>query len=141
MAELGAIRAAICALYDDVPTLSTYPYQPGTVPNLPALVVVPTNATFATPMQAGRGQDVYTFDLTGLVAFGDAKVAQDELDELIISESGVIRSRIAASPHLGLGNRTTAWVDGMSAYGITVGDQQEMQNLGATLRLTVRTTG
>lgn len=140
MAELGVIRAAICGLFDGVPTLSTYPYQPGTVPNLPALIVVPTNATFATPMQAGRGQDVYSFDLTGLVAFGDAEVAQDALDELI-SESGLIRSRIAANPHLGLGNRTTAWVDGMSAYGITVGDQQEMQNLGATLRLTVRTTG
>jgi hypothetical protein len=140
MAEVGAIRSAVCALFDDVPDLSTYPYQPGTVPNLPALVVVPTNATFATPMQSRRGQDVYAFDLTALVAFGDAAVAQDALDELI-SETGPVRSRIAANPHLGLGNRTTAWVDGMSAYGITVGDQQEMQNLGATLRLTVRTTG
>jgi hypothetical protein len=140
MAELGAIRAAVCALFDDVPDLSTYPYQPASVPNLPALIVVPTDASFATPMQAGRGQDMYGFSLTALVAFGDAAVAQDALDELI-SESGLIRSRIAANPHLGLGNRTTAWVDGMSAYGITVGDQQEMQNLGATLRLTVRTTG
>ena len=140
MAELGAIRAAVCALFDDVPDLSTYPYQPASVPNLPALIVVLTDASFATPMQAGRGQDMYGFSLTALVAFGDAAVAQDALDELI-SESGLIRSRIAANPHLGLGNRTTAWVDGMSAYGITVGDQQEMQNLGATLRLTVRTTG
>lgn len=140
MAELGVIRAAVCALFDDVPDLSTYPYQPAFVPNLPALVVVPADAIFATPMQAGRGQDVWQFSLTALVPFGDAQVAQDELDELI-SESGPIRSRIAATPHLGLGNRTTAWVDGMSAYGITVGDQQEMQNLGATLRLTVRTTG
>lgn len=140
MAEIGAVRAAICALFDDVPDLSAYPYQPAVVPNLPALVVVPTDATFRTPMQAGRGQDVWQFSLTVLVAFGDAAVAQDELDELI-SETGPVRSRIAANPHLGLGNRTTAWVDGMSAYGITVGDQQEMQNLGATLRLTVRTTG
>ncbi len=140
MAELGVIRAAICGLFDDVPDLSTYPYQPGAVPNLPALIVVPTDASFGTGLQNRRGQDVYGFSLTALVAFGDAEVAQDALDELI-SESGLIRSRIAANPHLGLGNRTTAWVDGMSAYGITVGDQQEMQNLGATLRLTVRTTG
>ena len=140
MAELGVIRAAVTALFGDIADLSTYAYQPAAVPNLPALIVVPTDASFATPMQAGRGQDVYGFSLTALVAFGDAAVAQDALDELI-SESGPVRSRIAASPHLGLGNGTTAWVDGMSAYGITVGDQQELQNLGATLRLTVRTTG
>lgn len=140
MAELSVIRAAVCALFDDVPDLSTYPYQPAVVPNLPALVVVPTDASFGTAMQNRRGQDVYGFDLTVLVPFGDAAVAQAALDELI-SESGPIRSRIAAAPHLGLGNRTSAWVDGMSAYGITIGDQQEMQNLGATLRLTVRTTG
>lgn len=140
MAGVGAIRAAVCALFDDVPNLSTYDYQPAVVPNLPALIVVPTDASFATPMQAGRGQDVYGFDLTALVAFGDAKVAQDALDELI-SESGPVRSRITADPHLGLGFGTTAWVESMTAYGITVGDQQEMQNLGATLRLTVRTTG
>lgn len=140
MAELSVIRAAVCALFDDVPDLSTYPYQPAVVPNLPALVVVPTDASFGTAMQNRRGQDVYGFDLTVLVPFGDAAAAQAALDELI-SESGPIRSRIAAAPHLGLGNRTSAWVDGMSAYGITIGDQQEMQNLGATLRLTVRTTG
>lgn len=140
MAEIGAIRAAITALFDDVPDLSTYPYQPASVPNLPALVVVPTDATFGTGMQNRRGQDVYGFDLTALVAFGDAAVAQDALDELV-SASGPVRSRIAANPHLGLGNQTTAWIEAMTAYGVTVGDQQEMQNLGATLRLTVRTTG
>ncbi|MBD2900762.1 hypothetical protein amrb99_97710 [Actinomadura sp. RB99] len=139
MSGLGEIRTALAALLDDVEGLSAYAYRPASVPNLPAAVISPSSAEYATPMQARRGQDIYQFDVLVLVPFVDAEVAQATLDELI-SADGPIRAALAASPHLGPGYGTTAYATALADYGVTIGGADEQQNLGATLRVTVRTT-
>jgi hypothetical protein len=109
------------------------------VSNLPAIVVQPADATF--PLQAGRADDVWQFDLVVMTSFGDAVLGQDQLDTYL-SASGAtsIRQIIMRHPQLDRTDVMNAYVSGFSDYGARF-SMAAVDNVGCKVRLTVQTTG
>lgn len=143
MASLPEIRQALYDVLSGIDDLSVYVTTPETNPNYPALLIQPATATFTSTRALNGGQDVYEFDLVVLVSAADLDVAQYSLDEYLVASGDLsIRSLIDANQTLGLNDnlRTTAWVDRMESYGITLSRDPEVRDFGATLRLLVRTT-
>lgn len=141
MAAIPQIRACLKAVLDQLAdtTVTVLDRRPGTVPILPALWPQPATADYAST-QAGRGQDVYQWEIVAAVSMADLDLAQERLDGLLADGPGTVRDLIRADRTLGLTDGTTVWVEGMT-YGVAPFPGQEQDVLGAALRLTVRTTG
>ena len=142
MASPLEIREGIASVLRGVPGLTVVTVQPETVPaTLPAVIVTPAFASFSE-IQAGRGQDVWEWDLLVLTSGADSGVGQSELDEMLTADGPrSIRAAIRATPDLRLGPRTTAWVDRLEDYGPRSSGGEYTRLMGATLRLIVRTSG
>jgi hypothetical protein len=145
MASLPELRTALYDILSTVDDLTVYTFTSETNPNYPALLIQPATATFTTQLARNTGQDVYEFDLVILVSGADLQVAQDSLDAyLALSGPNSIRQLINENPKLGLVgdlSRTTARIDRMESYGITLSRDVGVRDFGAVLRLIVRTTG
>lgn len=144
MASISELRQAIYdTLLDPDDDLSVLTTTPETNPNYPAVIIQPVTTSFTTRQALNGGQDVFEWDLVILVSGADLEVAQLALDEYL-ARSGPrsIRQRIRDRQDLGLDdkNRTSAWVDRMESYGITLSRDPEVRDFGAVLRLIVRTT-
>ncbi len=114
--------------------------SPASTPVLPAVVLQPATPAEFAAKPAGRAMTTYPWNLLVLVSGAESEVAEPALDALVAID-GPIRAPFAADPHLGLGHGTTAWIDSMD-YGIgNPWSQQDLDVLGASLRLVVRTTG
>jgi hypothetical protein len=144
MASISEQRQAIYdTLNDPSDDLTVLTTTPGTNPNYPALIIQPVTASFTTRQALKGGQDVFEWDLVILVSGADLGVAQLALDEYLAgSGPRSIRQRIRERKDLGLDdmNRTSAWVDRMESYGISLSSAPEERDFGAVLRLIVRTT-
>lgn len=138
MSSVKQIRSAVkSTLETAIPDLFAYNNVPE-VTNVPAAVVEPATADFLVAM--GRGADTWEFEVTVLVSYADADVAQDQLDDYVNGAGDKsIRQAIFANRSLGLPD-VTAHIAGMSDYGATyqVGD---IDYLGAILRLVATTSG
>lgn len=143
MASLTEIRARVrivLAEAADTAGLTVATLTPASTPVLPAVVLQPAEGIEFAARPAGRGMTTYPWNLLVLVSGAELEVAEPALDELVAAD-GPIRASFAADPHLGLGGGTTAWIDSMD-YGIgNPWAQQDLDVLGASLRLIVRTTG
>lgn len=138
MASLTAIRTGLkTTVTAAVPSLFGYDVVPE-VTNLPAIVVMPTAVDFEVAM--GRGWDTYEFDLIVLVSRRDDALAQKELDTFVTGAGSTsIRQAIFNARTLGLAD-TDAHVSGMDRYSATF-DVGDIDNIGAVLKVSVRTTG
>lgn len=137
MPSLKTIRTAVKTTLDAaIPDLFSYNNVPE-VTNTPAAVVRPDTSDFQVSM--GRGTDTWEFEVLVLVPYGEADVAQDQLDDYVNGFGAKsIRQAIFTNRALGLTD-VSAHIAGMSDYGpVQVGD---IEYLGATLRLVVHTTG
>ncbi len=144
MATLAEQRQAIYdTLFDPGDDLSVYTTTPETNPNYPAVLIQLATSVFTNIQARNGGQDTYEWDLVILVSGADLDVAQEQLDEYLATSGPLsIRQRIRENPALGIADnaRTTAWVDRMESYGITLSRDPEVRDFGAVLRLLVRTT-
>ena len=139
MASFVEIREAIRAvLAVELPNVHVYATVVE-VANVPAIVVQPADATF--PVQVGRANDVWQFDLVVMTSFGDAEVGQNQLDAYL-SASGPtsIRQIIMRHPLLDRADVMTAYVSGFSDYGARF-SMAAIDHIGCKVRLTVQTTG
>lgn len=130
-----AIKTILAGALEDV---HLYDQVPETA-NLPAIVVQPADATF--PFTAARAEDEWQFDLVVMTSFGDAGLAQDQLD-VFLSGSGPksIRQIFMLNKQLGRDDVLAAYVAGMSDYGANF-TMAAVENIGCKLRVVVATTG
>lgn len=138
MASFSEIRDAIKAvLAVELPEIFLYATVPEAV-NLPAVVVAPAEAEF--PLEMGRATDVWQFDLIVMTSFGDAELAQNQLDAYL-SGGGVssIRQALMRNRQLGRLDVMTAYVSGMSDYGTNY-TMAAVENIACKLRVIVKTT-
>lgn len=139
MASFAELRTAVkTVLADTLNGVHLYDKVPENA-NLPAIVVQPAESTF--PLTLGRANDEWQFDLIVMTAFGDAVLAQDNLD-VFLSGAGSrsIRQIIMRNRQLGRGDVVAAYVAGMSDYGANF-TMAGVDNIGCRLRLIVTTTG
>jgi hypothetical protein len=139
---LGELREAIATTIGTaIPVLSTYPKIPDTV-NLPAVVVVPTVATFG--FSKADPDDLWPFHLQVLVSKADIGIGQDSLDAFISSGGpSSIREAVMRISNLGIegaGPSVRAHVTDMSNYGGTF-EAAGVAHIGATLGLLVTIRG
>lgn len=143
---MASIRDIKNGIYDTLTLagldVSVYRHQPATSPNYPAVVVQPAATDYTSITARKGGQDVYEFDLIVLVSGAELDVAQEALDDYLDPTGDLsIRALFEANRTLGLDdNRTVAWIDRMSEYGVSLSRDPDIQDLGAVLRLIVRTT-
>lgn len=139
MATFAELRDAIVStLGDALPGVHLYAKVPERT-NLPAIVVQPAEATF--PFTMGAAQDEWQFDLVVMTSFGDAGLAQDQLDTFL-SGSGTtsLRHIFMRNKQLGRNDVLAAYVSGMSDYGSNF-TMAGVENIGCKLRVIVATTG
>jgi hypothetical protein len=142
MASLQDIRDGIAAVVTGaIPGISVYADVPS-VNQVPAMVVMPSPKPSATFDGAfGRGLDTWYFDLYVLVPDNEATSAQTLLDSYLTGNGPQsLRLAFYNTPGLGLDDDTDAMATGIEGYGgkfVTAGIQQ----VGAVLKLTVRTPG
>lgn len=139
MASFAELRDAIIAVLNDaLQGVSLYAKVPDRA-NLPAIVVQPAESTF--PLTMGRAEDEWQFDLVVMVSYGDAALAQDQLDTFL-SGGGPTSIRQIFMRNRGLGRTdvTSAYVAGMSDYGANF-TMAGVDNIGCRLRVIVATTG
>lgn len=142
MASPAEIREGIASVLSTIPDLTVITVQPETPPaTLPAAIVTPAFATFGS-RPAGRGQNVWEWDILILTSGADSGVGQAVLDEFLV-DSGPksIVDAFRRNPRMGLDVRTTAWVDRLESYGPRAQAGEYTRLMGAVLRLIVRTTG
>jgi|SRR4051812_17181133 hypothetical protein len=142
MATFAELRDAIIAVLDDAlpeeQGVSLYAKVADRA-NLPAIVVQPAEATF--PFTMGRAEDEWQFDLNVMVSFGDAELAQDQLDGFLSGSGPLsIRQIFMRNKTLGRADVMAAYVAGMSDYGANF-TMAGVENIGCKLRLVVATTG
>ena len=144
MASLKRIRNALSELIaGTIEDVSTYPYIVAN-PNLPALVVSPTDIDFAKAF--GRGNDVHLLDVYLLFPLADYTVSQVGLDDYVTGAGDKsIRQLVFNNKTLGLVDANgqddaMAWVKAMTGYG---GQFQAagVPHLGARLIVEVHTSG
>jgi hypothetical protein len=139
MASFGELREAIAAVLTvELPDVHVYARSPEDA-NLPAVVVQTVESEF--PLQAGAANDVWLFDLIVMASFGDATVAQGQVDAYL-SGSGPTSLRQIFMRHrqLDRADVMNAWVSGFSEYGSSF-NMAAVDNIGCRVRLTVQTTG
>lgn len=138
MATLSAIRIAVKATLEAaIPALRVHS-KLAEVVNLPAVVVVPTEAEYDVAF--GRGLDTWPIDLYVLTSSAAPRSAQDALDAFVSGAgSSSIRQAIFNAKSLGL-NETEAHVANMRGYGSRF-DIADIDHIGAVLRLVVFTKG
>jgi hypothetical protein len=139
MATFTELRDAITTvLTGALPGVTVYARVPERA-NLPAIVVQPTDATF--PFTQARAEDEWQFELAVMVSFGEAGVAQEQLDQYI-SGSGPtsIRQIFMQNRALGRTDVLAAYVAGMNSYGTNFA-MAGVDNLGCKLQVVVATTG
>jgi hypothetical protein len=139
MATFAELRTAIkTVLADALDDVHLYDKVPE-VANLPAIVVQPSEAMF--PFTMGAAQDEWQFDLVVMTAFGDAGLAQGQLDQFL-SGSGAtsLRQIFMRNKQLGRNDVQAAYVAGMSDYGASF-TMAGVDNIGCRLRVIVATTG
>lgn len=140
MATFAELRDAIIAVLGDAlpeePAVSLYAKVVDRA-NLPAIVVKPDTSEF--PLEMGRATDTWQFELIVMVGWGDAVLAQDQLD-LFLSGGGVtsIRQIFMQNRQLGRTDVTVAYVAGMSDYGASFA-MAGVDNLGCKLHVVVKT--
>lgn len=138
MATLAAIRTALAetAKAGVASQLFAYDKMPDS-PQLPALIVEPTDVDFAAALSQ---QDCWYFNVYVLCARTDSTVAQTVLDGFL-SGGGPdsVRRAIYEREDLGLPN-TTATVLGMTGYGGNF-EGNRLNLVGALLRVRVYTDG
>lgn len=143
MASLSEIRERVRAVLVEVAAdtdLTVVTRMVWSLPVLPAVVLRPAGPAEFASRQSGRGLTTYPWDLLVLVSGGSDEIAEFALDELVAAD-GPIRKPFVDNPTLGLRGGTKAWVDSMD-YGISnPWNAQDMDTLGASLRLIVSTTG
>jgi hypothetical protein len=142
MATFAELRDAIIAVLDEaLPEelgVSLYAKVVDRA-NLPAIVVQPAEATF--PFTAGAAQDEWQLDLVVMVSFGDAELAQDQLDQFLSGGGPLsIRQIFMRNKALGRNDVMAAYVAGMSDYGANF-TMAGVENIGCKLRVIVATTG
>lgn len=139
MATFGELRDAIIATLDAaLPDVHLYAKVPDRA-NLPAIVVQPAESTF--PFTMARAQDEWQFDLIVMTPYGDAVIAQDQLDAYLSGAGPTsLRQIIMRNRGLGRGDVVSAYISGMSDYGASYA-MAGVDNIGCKLRLIVATTG
>lgn len=137
MASVEAIRTALAAtigagvadpifFYDTVPDIS----------QLPAVIVEPTAADFATTM--GAGMDEWNFNIFVMCSRVQAAIGQTQLDGYVNGWGpNSIRQVIYENSDIGL-DSTDAMVTGMRGYG-GQWEIAKVEHVGAILRVCVRT--
>jgi hypothetical protein len=139
VATFAELRDAIVTILGDaLPGVTLYAKVPDRA-NLPAIVVQPVDATF--PFTQARAEDEWQFELVVMVAYTDAAIAQDQLDQYV-SGSGPTSIRQIFMRNRGLGRTDVlaAYVAGMSDYGANFA-MAGVDNLGCKLQVVVATTG
>lgn len=144
MASLRRIRVALQELIS--PTIEGVSCYANIVanPNLPALVIAPTDINFKRAF--GRGNDVHHLDIYLLFPLSDYDVAQVALDDYVTGAGDKsIRELVFNNQSLGLVDANgapdaVAWVTDMQDYG---GQFQAagIPHLGARLLVEVHTSG
>jgi hypothetical protein len=136
MASLAEMRMAIGKTVRDVlPELNVYANVPD-VANVPALVIVPTNASFAKAFNAGF--DEWDFDLFLLVGIPEITQSQENLDKYITGGGPKsIREIFGNNPSMD-GAVSDSIIITMDQYGGSY-ETAKMPHVGARLTLKVLT--
>jgi hypothetical protein len=137
MATFTDLRDAIIAILDDA--LQDVHLYAKVVEhaNLPAIVVQPGSATF--PLEMGRATDEWQFELVVMTSYGDAVLAQDQLDTFLSGGGPTsIRQIFMRNRQLGRTDVLVAYVGGMSDYGAQF-TMAGVDNVGCKLQVIVKT--